>query len=227
MKKIRIIVLALLPFIGLQATSATASGIPTVDIAALLQTMKDGIVRAKEFKDKISEAKARLKQLKSSAKDYKAMVEGHYDFETLLNDPSLNAELAKDNWRDVYDDGSNISSLREEFDLYSEDPQQQESFDRELKSYQVQTKFYDLSIERNKKLNNLLDQFSSATTPAAKADLANSIEFESTRIANDAKLMESMNQLMAQERLLRSQKITREKLDQLRDGKFEYHYSSH
>ena len=177
---------------------ANATGIPVVDVAGILQMVTDGLVRAQEFQQQISEAKNRLNELKNSADHYKEMVEGHFDFETLLNDPLLNQHLALNNWKDIYNNVQDIQSLRDEFDMHSNDPAIQKRYDSELQQYSAQKRFYDSAVKRNKNMKNLLNQFNTATNPAAKADLANSIQFENTQMENDAKMMESMAMLMQQ-----------------------------
>jgi type IV secretion system protein VirB5 len=207
MKKLLIVILFSIPLLFNQQVKAT--GIPVVDIAGILQMVVDGFARAKEFSQQIGEAKARLNEMKDSADHYKDMVDGHFDFEALLNDPTLNKHLALDDWKDIYNDTSDLANLRGEFGMYSDDPAVQAKYDRELKQYSAQSRFYDISTNRNKNLQNLLTQFQTAINPAAKADLANSISYESAQIKNDAQMMESMTLMMQQKQMLESRKSER------------------
>ena len=196
--------------VGLITTASTgikevqASGIPTVDIASLLQGLADTFMKINQFKEQIQGAKERLDEMKESAEEYKDMVEGHYDWEQILNDPTLNKHLALEDWKTIYDGVSDLEGLREEFGLKSDDSEVQARIDRELQAFQAQNDFYDMSVQRSENLKDLLDQFSSAKNPAAKADLANSIQFENAQIKNDAKMMETMTELMKQKRNLES-----------------------
>jgi len=216
MKKLFIIALLVLPMTLSQPVNA--SGVPTIDIAAIIQSLKDALVRAKEFKQQINEAKNRLNEMKNTADHYKDMVEGHFDFEDILNDPNLNKELALDDWKDIYNDTTDLANMRDEFGMVSSDPKIQKMFDKKLQAYRAQTKYYEISKQRNDNLTNLLAQFKTATNPAAKADLANSIQFESAQIKNDSKMMETMTALMEQTSTLEHQQQSVEKMNMIQSG---------
>ncbi len=162
----------------------------------------DGLARAKEFKQNMDEARNRLNEMKSSADHYKKMVDGHFNFEDVLNDPYANQFMALDDWKQIYNDSAGLAELRQEFGMYSDDPVVQRQYDNKLRQYNAQTKFYKASVERNKKMQSLLGQFSTATTPAAKEDIANAIRFEQTQVQNDAQMMATMNTLMEKQRVL-------------------------
>lgn len=200
----------LLMFFLIFPLGVTASGIPVVDVAGLTQMITDGLARAKEFKQNMEEARNRLNEMKSSADHYKKMVDGHFNFEDVLNDPYANQFMALDDWKQIYNDSTGLAELREEFGLYSDDPNVQRRYDNKLKQYNAQTKFYKASVERNKKMQSLLSQFSTATTPAAKEDIANAIRFEQTQVQNDAQMMATMNTLMEKQQRLEHDASERE-----------------
>lgn len=172
-----------------------ASGIPVVDIVGITQTITEGIARANEFKQTYDAAKKRLKAMKDQRDHYADMVEGHFNFEDIINDPSLNDYMIKDDWKNVYTSDAEIVSLREEFSMTSTDPRIQEVYDNELMDYNIKQKIYESTVERNQRMQSLLNQFSSATTPAAKADIANAINFEQIQIQNDAQMIASLEDL--------------------------------
>ena len=205
MNKYLLVMLLALPL------SVSATGIPVVDVAGLLQMVTDGIARAQEFKQNMDEARNRLGEMKSTADHYKKMVDGHYNFEDILNNPHSNQFMAMDNWKDIYNDSTGLAELRQEFDMFSSDPQVQRRYDNKLRMYNAQTKFYKSSVERNKKMQSLLGQFSTATTPAAKDDIANAIRFEQTQVQNDAQMMASLNDLMEKQRRLEVGAAARER----------------
>jgi type IV secretion system protein VirB5 len=217
---------AILLMISLPFNSAQSSGIPTIDIAGIIQGLQESLVRVQEFKEQIKEAKGRLQQLKDTGEHYKEMVDGHFDFEAILNDPLLNEHLALDDWKDIYDDVSDLANLRDEFGMISDDPIIQAKWDKQLQSYSAQQKFYDLSAERNENLTNLLDQFTTATNPAAKADLANSIQFENAQIENDKAMMQTMTELMKAEQVLADEKRAMDRRLKFRGDGLEIDYSS-
>ncbi len=220
MKRLFIIACLIMPL------TAESSGIPTIDIAGLIQNLKDGLIQVKQFKEQLTEAKNRLNQLKDDAQTYKDMVDGHFDFEAILNDPSLNAALALEDWKDIYDNVGDISDLRDEFKLNSNNPANQGKWDSELKAYRAQTEFYNMSVKRNENLRALLDQFTTATNPAAKADLANSIEFENTQVENDAEMMKSMTALMEQRGIFEREQSALSKKEQMKGVGLPIDYSS-
>ncbi|WP_254868957.1 type IV secretion system protein [Vibrio hepatarius] len=175
------------------SASTLASGIPVVDVAGITQMVADSAQRAQEFAQSISEARNRLIQLKRQAEHYKSMVEGHYGFEEILNDPNLNDVIDLRAYRDLYDAIDDISDLRSEFDLYSDTPIIQRRYDLQLKQLRFQEMLYERNTERNKRMSQLLAQFGTATTPAAKEYLANSIHFETMRMQNEQRMMDLIN----------------------------------
>lgn len=222
----KLLIMALLATSMSFTATVSASGIPTVDVAAILQSVTDALQRAKEFQQQILEAKNRLEEMQNQGEHYKDMVDGHFDFETVLNDSKLNEDLALNEWKDIYDDSSDLQSLRDEFGMISSDPVVQKKYDQKLQAYNAQSKFYKISTERNKNLTKLLDQFSTATNPAAKADLANSIQFENARIKNDAKMMETMTALMEQSAALDADKRANERMKLFRGTGIPIDYSA-
>lgn len=206
MKKWLLTICLVFPF------GVTASGIPVVDIAGLTQMITDGLARAKEFKQNMDEARNRLNEMQSTADHYKKMVDGHFNFEDVLNDPYANDFMALDDWKQIYNDSTGLAELRQEFGMYSDDPVVQRQYDNKLRQYNAQTKFYKASVERNKKMQSLLGQFSTAQTPAAKEDIANAIRFEQTQVQNDAQMMATMNTMMEKQRILEAGKRSDEKV---------------
>ncbi|APP05193.1 type IV secretion system protein [Vibrio harveyi] len=185
--------------------STQATGIPVVDVAGITQMVVDSAQRAKEFTRSISEARNRLNQLKSQAAHYKSMVEGHYGFEEILSDPDLNSVIDLNTYSDLYDAVGDISDLRSEFDLYSDDPLIQRRYDLQLKQLRFQEMLYERSTKRNERMSRLLSQFGSATTPAAKEDLANSINFETMQMQNEQHMMDSMSDMLERRKQLENE----------------------
>ena len=83
-----------------------------------------------------------------------------------------------------------------------------------------------MSVERNKNLNNLLEQFEIAENPAAKADLANSISFANAQLKNDAQMMETMSLLMQHKETIEANKASYEKIQTLKGEGLTVDYSS-
>ncbi len=204
--------LALIVALSLPISTGFASGIPVVDVAAMTQMVLDATNRAVEFKETIVEARNRLNELRSQGEHYKRMVDGHYDFEDVLNDPYLNDVFAMEDWKQIYENVEDIADLRREFNMYSDDPIMQRRYDNRLRQYRMQTMFYDNSVNRNKRMMELLDQFKSASNPAAKADLANAISYEKMQLENDKQMQASLTTMMERQRVLEADTRSRENI---------------
>ncbi len=189
--------------------SVSATGIPTIDVAAIAQMIADGLEDAARFTQDMEEARNRLQEMKEQGEHYKNMVEGHWDYEKILNDPSLNDFFANEEWKDIYNNIDNIDELRDEFGMRSSNPEVQKGYDKELQAYAAKEAFYNTAVGRNKRMATLLNEFGSAATPAQKEDIANSIRFEQTQIENDSKIMASLSQLMEDQRRLEHEQKAR------------------
>lgn len=192
-----------------------ASGIPVVDVAGIAQMITDSATRAQEFSQSISEARNRLNQLKSQAQHYKSMVEGHYGFEEVLSDPNLNDVIDLSAYSDLYDAIDDVSDLREEFGLYSDNPVIQRRYDMQLKQLKFQETLYERSAKRQERMSRLLSQFSTATTPAAKEDLGNAINFEKTLMENEQDMMTAMSEMLERQKQLEARKQAKEFSDNM------------
>ncbi|MGD1336087.1 type IV secretion system protein [Vibrio harveyi] len=192
------------------AAPSFATGIPVVDVAGIAQFAAEATTRAKDFATSLVEAKKRLTEMKEQGEHYKNMVEGHTDFEDILYDKNLNEYFALDDWQTIYENIDDIADLRKKFDLYSDDPFMQRHYDQQLKQYKMQTMFYESSVQHNKNMNKLMTQYQSANTPSKKADLANAIAFEKTRIENDAQMQQKLQASMEQQRIFELRAKARE-----------------
>lgn len=178
-----------------------AGGIPVVDFTSLSQMVSDNLARAqqwaKEARQWAEENKLSLEQVQQmnrEYKHYKSMVEGHYTFEDVLNDPHLNNLTEMEGWRELYDQVDDLQSLREDFGLDKGDS----SSDELIRKYSMLDKFYKRSTNRNKTLQGLLSEFQSADNPAKKSDLSNAISFEYAKIKNDEQMMSALLSLKEQ-----------------------------
>ncbi|MGR2997565.1 type IV secretion system protein [Vibrio vulnificus] len=194
----------------------SASGIPVVDIASLTQMAMDNIAKAQQW---AREAKQwatennigydQLNQMHTEYKHYKKMVEGHYSFEDIMNDPKIMSEMEE--WRTLYDQFEDAEELREEFGINRND----DSMDEMLRKYRMVDRFYERSLKRNQTLMKLLEEFETADSPAKKADLANAIAFEQTKVKNDEQMMASLDKIKQQEADIRHSFESKKKINTL------------
>ncbi|AIW17511.1 conjugal transfer protein TrbJ (plasmid) [Vibrio tubiashii ATCC 19109] len=195
-----------------------ATGIPVVDGAALMQMVTDNIQRAAQWAKEADQwAKSnglsvdQIKEYKAHADHYQRMVEGHYSFEDLVNDPILNNVAEMQGWRELYNTIEDIEELRARFNIDRGD----DRFDDLIKKYELVDRFYKRTLKRNDSLQKLLEQFNTADTPAAKADLANAIAFEQTKIKNDQEMLASLQSIQEEQANIRHAAESRRKIDQL------------
>ena len=99
--------------------------------------------------------------------------------------------------------------------MHSDDPVIQRRYDLKLKEYKFQENLLEVSKARNARMRTLLTQFNAATTPAAKADLANSIEYEKMQMQNEQEMMETMGNVLAKQRDLERSKEAKENIHKL------------
>ncbi|MGF1872005.1 type IV secretion system protein [Photobacterium indicum] len=195
----------------LSLLSPTANAlIPVTDVASIARITAEGAARAQEFKKTIDNARDQFYEMKAQGDYYSDMVDGHFNFEDVLNDPNANAFMALDDWKAIYHDIEDIAELREEFDLFSDNPAVQRRYDRKLRQYKMQSQFYDSTVKRNNHMQDLLKQFNTASTPAAKADLANSINYEQVQLQNDNNMMASMDAMMEKQQRMEEEAAVRE-----------------
>ena len=88
-------------------------------------------------------------------------------------------------------------------------------FDEYIKRYELVDKFYKRTLKRNEALQKLLTQFNTADTPAEKADLANAIAFEQTKIKSDQEMLESLQSVQEEKDVIRRNTDARRKMSVL------------
>lgn len=194
--------------------AANATGIPTVDIANIAQLILNAKDQAEQFEHSIHAAADRLNEMKSQGDYYKSMVDGHYPYENLLHDPELDRLLDQANWEDTYND-INISSLRDQFDMHSDDPQTQKAYDDQLKTYGLQEKLYNNAQSESDKMTQLYTQFEQAKTPAQKEDIANSISYQSLKMKNQQQIQARLDELTKKKQKMDLDKKERQEFDTL------------
>ena len=191
---------------------ANATGIPTIDIASIAQLIENAKATAKQFDDSMHAATNRLNEMQSQGQYYKDMVDGHYSYEDILHDSELDRLLDQANWEDTYNE-VNVSSLRDQFDMHSDDPQTQKRYDDQLKTYGLQEKLYTDAQTENKNMNKLYDQFQQAKTPAQKSDIANSISYENMKLKNQQQIQARLDELNKKKQEFEFEKAQRKQFD--------------
>ncbi|WP_261887510.1 type IV secretion system protein [Vibrio aerogenes] len=174
--------------------SANASGIPVVDVASIAQMVQQAAIRARQFLQTIETARNNLAAIKAQSDYYQSMVEGHpISYEAILYDPNLRKLADMSGWQALYESVQDVSDLRQSYGLLSDNQATQLKYDQALRDFKIQQQLYQTASQRNKNILKLLDEFGTATTPATKSDLANSINFQVAALQNEQKMMEAFS----------------------------------
>jgi type IV secretion system protein VirB5 len=223
MKKLLLLIALSFPF------SVSATGIPVVDVASLTQMVTDNLAKAKQWGleaqqwakqngmdiDQYKEALKQGKDIYEQGEHYKKMVDGHFNFEDVLNDPLANEFYDLEEWRDVYDELEEVNRLAEKYGVKAAREDRRGNQETSLQKLALMNKFYQQSIKRNVRMKSLLDRFETVDTPAAKADVANAIAFEQTQIQNDEQSKNAMFAMLQDEADLKHSIESQKKIDTL------------
>lgn len=156
--------------------NSIASGIPVVDVAAIAKTVEEGVARAQEAANQLSQLKQQYEQAMKYAEDQKKRLEGFSDFSNGFDSAS---SYMQNSLGDIADTAkSNLSGLRGEYGLSSSDKTAQSRYDALLQKIKFYDDFNSSMNDRATRLTKLQNAFSSADTPQKKADLANQLNIE-------------------------------------------------
>ncbi|HCQ6561097.1 TPA: conjugal transfer protein TrbJ [Citrobacter freundii] len=153
-----------------------ASGISVVDVASIAKTVEEGVNRAKEAANQLSQLKDQYEQSIKYAEAQKERLEGFTDFRSGFDSAS---SYMKDSLSNITDSAkSDLSGLRGKYELSSNDSATQARYDALLQKIKFYDDFNTSMRDRANRITNLQSAFSSADTPQKKADLANQLNTE-------------------------------------------------
>lgn len=153
-----------------------ASGIPTVDVAAIAKTVEEGLTRAQEAANQLNQLKEQYEQQIKYAEDQKQRLEGFTDFSGGFDSAS---SYMKDSLSSITENAkSDLSGLRDKYGLSSSNSVAQARYDSLLQKIKIYDDFNDSLRDRANRITSLQNDFSSADTPQKKADLANQLSTE-------------------------------------------------
>ena len=153
-----------------------ASGIPTVEVAAIAKTVEEGLTRAQEAANQLNQLKEQYEQSIKYAEAQKQRLEGFTDFSSGFDSAS---SYMKDSLSGITDGAkSDLSSLRDKYGLSSPDSSAQARYDGLLQKIKIYDDFNESLRDRANRITSLQNNFSSADTPQKKADLANQLSTE-------------------------------------------------
>lgn len=167
---------------------AMSNGILTYDATAALNMVQ-------QAKDVADQALKQLEATKQAAEEAKSRFEGNWGMADILNDPTLNSYLPKDDWQNIYGN-RDLSAKRDEYQLHSDSPEVQKSYDELLTNIAVMEDAYNASVERQNNIEQLARYMNEAQTPQEKQDYANRLQYEQIQLSNEKTRIDTLASLM-------------------------------
>lgn len=185
-------------FVAALNGQAFASGIPSVDIARITQAAEQAKINAQEALAQLNAAKQAISQAKSQYEKYESMIKGNSNLGDWLRDDNVNDLFGTDDLADLYDNVSDLGSLRSRYGLTSSNPDIQAQFDKLLAQAGMLEKSYDASKKRIENLGEMRRALDTAQTQQQKADLGLRLQEEQLELQNQAVQLQNTKLLMEQ-----------------------------
>lgn len=198
MKRNLIAVSLALIFTATGIAPAVASGVPTVDVAALTQMVQNAQQQAREALAQLDKAKEAISQAKSQYDHYKGIVQGNDKLGEFLNDPYVNQLLPAKEWQDIYSQAKDLPQLRQRYGLTSSDPQVQAAFDKLLSQADVLEKQYKATNTRLDHAKGLRNRLNTVETPKDREQLALRYQQEMLELQAQQAQLQNSRYLMEQ-----------------------------
>ena len=194
--------------LGAVSVNASATGIPTVDVASIAQAVLNATQQASEAASQLAAAEKAISQAQSQFNEYKGLATGNSSFGSMYNSSKLTSYLptttTTNSWSSIYSsmDSSKLASLRSQYNLTSDDALQQEVYDKKLTNLSTAQDQYTANNLRLQNIQNLQAAADAATTPQEKEDIANRLATEQANIANESNRQATSRDLMDQQNKL-------------------------
>ncbi|WP_249962154.1 type IV secretion system protein [Histophilus somni] len=186
--------------------AALASGIPTVDAAGIAVTIAENLKTLAQLKEQYDALQTQINEAKKFAQDTKNRLEGNWNLgEIIANDDFLRSlpQLAADS---LLNSVQNISSLRSQYGLTSENQEVQATFDSLIRYAERTKTAYENTQKRIKNLTRLKTLADAAKTPAQKADIANQFAYEKLKFDQEQAAIKQLNESVKIQNELKGQK---------------------
>ncbi|WP_419208000.1 type IV secretion system protein (plasmid) [Photobacterium leiognathi subsp. mandapamensis] len=191
------------------SASASAFGVPTFDVAAIAQMVKEATTQAEQFRQQMASIKAQIEEAKKHNGvwgDIGGLTNSYAN--NYLKGSSLDAQL-----------NGAIAGLRDQFDLKSDNPDIQRRYDGILKDYAFQETIYKNAQEREKHISDLIEKLAQAETPAQKSSIEASLLSQQLQMQNEAKLIANRQAMIKQQQEIEHQRYLKERENnRLRDN---------
>lgn len=206
MKRNLIAVSLALIFSATGIAPAVASGVPTVDVAALTQMVQNAQQQAREALAQLDKAKEAISQAKSQYDHYKGIVQGNDKLGEFLNDPYVNQLLPAKEWQDIYSQAKDLPQLRQRYGLTSSDPQVQAAFDKLLSQADVLEKQYKATNTRLDHAKGLRNRLNTVETPKDREQLALRYQQEMLELQAQQAQLQNSRYLMEQKEKMENER---------------------
>lgn len=206
MKRNLIAVSLALIFSATGIAPVVASGVPTVDVAALTQMVLNAQQQAREALAQLDKAKEAISQAKSQYDHYKGIVQGNDKLGEFLNDPYVNQLLPGKEWQDIYSQAKDLPQLRQRYGLTSSDPQVQAAFDKLLSQADVLENQYKATNTRLDHAKGLRNRLNTVETPKDREQLALRYQQEILELQAQQAQLQNSRYLMAQHEKMENEK---------------------
>jgi type IV secretion system protein VirB5 len=197
----------------LSSPFAQATGIPTVDVASILQLAMNAKDQAQQALEQLNTAKDAIQQAKSQYQHYQSIMEGNNKLGDFLNDPLLNQVLPTKDWSDIYHSAQDITDLRQRYGLTSSNPNVQAAFDKLLSQAGVLEKAYDASNSRIQNAEQLRNQLNTVDTPKDREQLALRYQQEYLELQNQQLQIQNTKMLMEEKEKIENTKRSQDFTD--------------
>lgn len=196
MKKLSLVLLLALSNVSF------SQGIPTYDNASVMLQQQNFIKQLAEMAEQLKIAEAQLNSFKEEALQTQKRLEGYSNFGNIFDISDLEKSL--DSLIKSID-SSKISSILQnidvDMDIISNSESLKKNYEKEAEKYGQYENILEDFKNKNKKLDELRNQFNLAQTPQEREEISNNIALESMKMENEMKAIEyqlKMNELKRQ-----------------------------
>ncbi len=195
-----------LVFTATSITPVIAKGVPTVDVAALTQMVRNAQQQAREALAQLHKAKEAIVQAKNQYDHYKGIIQGNDKLGEFLNDPYINQLLPAKEWQDIYTQTKELPQLRQRYGLISSDPQVQAAFDKLLLQTDVLEKQYKATNTRLDHAKGLRNRLNTVETPKDREQLALRYQQEMLELQAQQAQLQNSRYLMEQKEKMENER---------------------
>ncbi|REC93324.1 type IV secretion system protein [Kushneria indalinina] len=171
--------------------------VPTTDVANLAQAVKA-----------VEEAQRQYDQVKNNFDTQMRAIKGNNWGRVIRNVRNNVDYIPVDNWRDI--DSIDVAALRQRYDLVSDDPQQQQVYDKEMRYLAANEAAYRSQQQRLANIEEYKRRAADAQTPQQREELQNAISLEVAAMQSDQNRLDNLNRNMDREAKLRERSANRE-----------------